>query len=164
MSEVRFESCFDVFIWVGCASQSQWFSQMLFTLGITASFRNHMKRMSALLGKRAHAPTHKIVHMILNCTPYTSGLQKKLELFNKTIEETSLPGPSHLVRHMSSKAPLLPNRTPQTAAVPGLSKLPPASVSLVKQLAYLSQVIFQGALLNLAHLSRLVQGTGKPQV
>ena len=89
---------------------------------------------------------------------------EETQVFNKTIQEPSLPGPSYHVRHMSSKAPLLSNRTPQTAAVPGLSKLPPASVPLVKQLAYLPQVIFQGALLNLAHLSRLVQGTGKPQI
>lgn len=146
-----------------CKSVSMVFLDVVYFGDHSIVLESHEKDERPPRRKSTCSNTQNCAHDFKLYTLYLRAAEET-QVFNKTVQEPSLPGPSHLIRCMSSKAPLLPNRTPQTAAVPGLSKLPPASVSLIKQLAYLPQVIFQGTLLNLAHLSRLVQGTGKPQV
>ena len=56
-----------VFIWAGCANQSQWFPRCPLLWGSQCHFTN-MKMMVAFLGTRTHVRTDKIVRAILNCT------------------------------------------------------------------------------------------------
>lgn len=89
-------------------------SQVTLTLGITQKRGNmkwgNMKMMGAFLGTRTHAPTDKIVHAILNCTPRDLRLIEEPQVFNKTCKNHHYLTFSIKLHHVSlSSTPSQPN-------------------------------------------------------
>lgn len=86
--------------------------------------------INAFLEKRAHTPTHKIVHAILNCIPYDFQPAEETPVFNKTYKNLHYLAYIHHIRFIPCQALFLPNQTPKTC---GNSRALPASLSLLKQ-------------------------------
>lgn len=78
INEMRFKPHFETWIvfqqekdtYLGSVCQSVTvFYQMRFTFGDHSILSEWHETMTTFLEKRAHTPTHRIAHAILNCTP-----------------------------------------------------------------------------------------------